>query len=371
MTENSKFKLVVVGQTPPPFNGQTKMIEVMLNGLRGKVDLRFVRMEFSDSVSSAGKFSVGKIGHLLGLIVRAWKALGFRRNCFLYYPPASPNFIPVLRDILFLLAVRPFCRGLILHFHAGGVSRYAGEHHVLRFFMQLAYGRMDLGIVNGASCPDDPGYFKAKKTAIIPHGIDMEIALTKQASCKSDCLHILNVGIHTEEKGLFALLDTANELANRNSNFIMHTVGMWYSDEEERRFLELRKTYGLENQVICCGQKTGEDLWQEYAWADVLFFPTHYSWETMGIVQLEAMAHALPVVASDWQGPKDVVIEGVTGFLCPYDQPKVFADCLEKLTDDEWLRSRMGQAGLKRYQTNYTETVFINRLEEEFSALLH
>ena len=78
------LKLVVVGQTPPPFNGQAKMIEIMLNGLSRQHDIRFVRMGFSDSISMAGKFSPSKIFHLFGLMVRSWKALGIKRERYLY-----------------------------------------------------------------------------------------------------------------------------------------------------------------------------------------------------------------------------------------------------------------------------------------------
>ena len=197
----SNLKLVMVGQTPPPFNGQAKMIAVMLAGLSEQHDIRFVRMGFSDSVSTAGKFAFGKIGHLAGLVCRTLRALGVGRERYLYYPPASPNLIPVLRDILFLLTVRPFAKGLILQFHAGGVSRYAENHPVLRFFLRLAYGRMSLGIVQGASCPDDPGYFKARTAAIIPYGVDISPGLFTGKRPNSSRFRVLYVGIHTEDKG--------------------------------------------------------------------------------------------------------------------------------------------------------------------------
>lgn len=369
MNKISKIKLVIVGQTPPPYNGQAKMIAVMLGGLTGKMDVRFVRMEFSDSVSTAGKFTCGKIFHLFGLMGRTWKALGLGKTRYLYYPPASPNLIPVLRDILFLLAVRPFSKGLILQFHAGGVSRFAAHHPFLRFFLRLAYGRMSLGIVQGASCPDDPGYFKAKAVAIIPYGIDVDVQELDAPRPITDALRILYVGIHTEEKGLFTLLETARELERRGADFLIHTVGKWYTQEEEDRFYAKRKAFGLDDKVACLGQKTGDDLWAAYRWADGLFFPTRYPWETMGIVQLEAMAHGLPVVASDWQGPKDVVIDGVTGFLCPHDQPKRFADRLELLVADRNFRKKMGAAGRERYQSFYTEECFIDRLVAAFETL--
>ena len=371
MGDNSNIKLVVVGQTPPPYNGQAKMIKVMLDGLSSLLEVRFVRMAYSDSVSTAGKFFLGKILHLLALVGRSWKALGLGRKRYLYYPPASPNFIPAVRDILFLLAVRPFCRGLILQFHAGGISHYARSHPVLDFFLKKAYGKMALGIVQGASCPDDPGYFGAERHAIVPYGLDIDVVKPRldAAAPVASVLRILYVGIHTEAKGLFTLLETAKLLLKQAVEFEIHTLGRWYMDAEKERFEQLRSEYGLENRVHSLGQKTGDALLAAYDWADVFFFPTHYPWETMGIVQLEAMAHGLPVIASDWQGPKDVVLDEDTGFLRPHNRPDLFAECLKRLARDAVLRNRLGRAGLERYRSMYTEAAFIGRFVEELSHL--
>ncbi|HSR87708.1 MAG TPA: glycosyltransferase family 4 protein [Pontiella sp.] len=369
MNDKPKLQLVMVGQTPPPFNGQAKMIEVLLKGLSDRYDTRFVRMQFSDSVSMAGKFAPGKIIHLFALVFRAWKALGVKRDRYLYYPPASPNLIPILRDILFLMAVRPFSKGLILHFHAGGVSRYAQRHPLLRQLLRLAYGRMSLGIVQGASCPDDPGFFHAKAKAVVPHGIDVKGRASDSEGKSDGRLHILYVGIHTRDKGLFTLLDTAKELVDRKVDFAIHTVGRWYTRKEEERFLQTVKQQCLQDYIFCRGEQIGDELEQAYAWADVFLFPTRYPWETMGIVQLEAMAHGLPVVATDWQGPRDVVIDRQTGFLCRPDHACDFADRIQQLAIDPGLRKAMGTAAQKKYQSFYTADAYMRRMNAVLEQL--
>jgi glycosyltransferase involved in cell wall biosynthesis len=61
------------------------------------------------------------------------------------------------------------------------------------------------------------------------------------------------------------------------------------------------------------GLKTGTELASYYAMADVFVFPSR--WETFGIVMIEAMACGTPVAAYPCQGPKDVIDEGVTGYM--------------------------------------------------------
>jgi glycosyltransferase involved in cell wall biosynthesis len=103
--------------------------------------------------------------------------------------------------------------------------------------------------------------------------------------------------------------------------------------------------------------------------------------ETFGLVLVEALASGLPVVASDWDGYRDLVADGETGFLVPtimvggatadatsrlqleeinYDHflaecsQAAAVDCVRaaeaftRLIDDEALRRRMGEAGRRR-----------------------
>lgn len=72
----------------------------------------------------------------------------------------------------------------------------------------------------------------------------------------------------------------------------------------------LQRRYG---HVTFTGALTGEPLAEHYASADVFVFPSRT--DTFGLVLLEAMACGLPVAAYPVTGPKDVVIDGVTGWL--------------------------------------------------------
>jgi glycosyltransferase involved in cell wall biosynthesis len=365
---NNSRKLIVVGQTPPPFNGQAKMIQCMIDGLKEEFDLFHIRMAYSDSVVSAGKLNLSKIAHLFHLIGETRRALKAYPGAVLYYPPASPNLVPVLRDIIFLCAVRPCAGKTVFHFHSGGVSEFIKRHPWLKRIAGKAYFEADAAVELGASCFRDGAALQARETFVVPNGA--AVPVRKEGRCeKFTGVKILYVGIHTEEKGLFTLLETAAELKRRRVPFKIRTAGLWYTKDEQARFEEQRDRSGLENDVETVGQKTGEDLWALYAWADLFLFPTFYSWETFGIVQLEAMAYALPVVASDWAGPRDVVLHGQTGFLCSPRDSTAFADAIQRLAENPELRLSMGAAGRKRYEHLFTAEQFVQNMKQVFNKV--
>ena len=66
-------------------------------------------------------------------------------------------------------------------------------------------------------------------------------------------------------------------------------------------------------KVEFVGYKTGAELAYYYNLADVFVFPS--KWETFGLVMIEAMACGTPVAAYNCQGPKDVIDQGITGFM--------------------------------------------------------
>lgn len=72
----------------------------------------------------------------------------------------------------------------------------------------------------------------------------------------------------------------------------------------------LREHY---QDVTFTGYKTGSELAQYYQCADVFVFPS--SWDTFGIVMLEAIACGTPIAAYPVPGPQDIVECGINGYL--------------------------------------------------------
>lgn len=82
--------------------------------------------------------------------------------------------------------------------------------------------------------------------------------------------------------------------------------------------------------------------------------------EPFGRVLIEAMACGVPVVAMDDPGPRDIVIPGETGLLCPPDANKI-ADAFVNLLDLPERREALGEAGRDRVKSCFS---LVNQREE-------
>ena len=94
---------------------------------------------------------------------------------------------------------------------------------------------------------------------------------------------------------------------------------------------------GLRRRVRCLGQISEEELVELYRAGTLFVMPNIVvpgDMEGFGIVMLEAGACGLPTLAADLEGIRDVINEGVNGWLAPPEDPSAFAARIESLLDD-------------------------------------
>jgi len=162
-----------------------------------------------------------------------------------------------------------------------------------------------------------------------------------------------------EQKGVGKLLAMLKILAQEFPDVRLMVMGK--REIYHRDFEPLARFQGVSDRVVATDYLSGHDLACAYAATDVFASPS-LCFDTFGLVNLEAMEHAKPVVATAFGGAPEVVVDGETGFVAnPFDVP-AYAAKIALLLRDEDLRRRMGEAGRRRLR----ERFLIERLTEEF-----
>ncbi len=367
--------ILIVGQTPPPYHGQAIMIERMLEGVYPDIKLYHVRMRFSDQIDDIGRFRIGKIYHLLQLILRTYH-LSLNRNIkILYYPPAGPKLVPVLRDIVFLIAVRWLFSVRIFDFHAAGLSGfYSQSKGVLKCLMKLAYFAPDAAIGASGQAAQDGRALGAKRAFVIPNGIeDHAGSLTSRSrpgTGHADPPVILYVGVLREDKGIMVMLEALRLLRNRGVPAFLQLVGHFGSAEFERIVREFIICHNIQEDVRLAGVLTGDDKWQAFRDADIFCFPSHFFAESFPVCLVEALSFGLPAVTTRWRGIPDIVGDGENGFLVSTGDAPAVAERLEQLIIDPGLRKAMGRVGRAKFEREYTLAQYHARLNAAFESII-
>ena len=114
----------------------------------------------------------------------------------------------------------------------------------------------------------------------------------------------------TEPRPVFAYLGRVAVEKNVESFLKLDLPGTKYVIGDGPDLAEMKRRYPA---VKFAGFKTGDDLAQHLAAADVFVFPSRT--DTFGLVVIEALACGVPVVAYPVRGPLDIIEDGETGCL--------------------------------------------------------
>lgn len=93
--------------------------------------------------------------------------------------------------------------------------------------------------------------------------------------------------------------------------------------------------------------------------------------EGFGLVVLEAMAVGRPVVASAIAPLDEIVLPGRTGFLADPDDPTSFADAIDALLRDSSLARRLGEAGRRRVEEEFSLTRMVESTLDVYRDIAH
>ncbi len=173
-------------------------------------------------------------------------------------------------------------------------------------------------------------------------------------------------------KGISLLIDATIRLKVINREAFSKIKVVILGDGPLRKKAENRiKKYGLENSVSLMGRVSKERVLQYLKESDIFCLPTIR--EHGGLAILEAMACGLPVITSNYGGPKYSVTEkcGIKIEVDNYEQyVNDLASALEKLILDESLRKKMGLEARERILQEFSLQALERKILRIYSGIL-
>ena len=367
-----KIRVLVIGQTPPPFGGQALMIQALLDGQYKNAELFHVRLDFSKNFDDMGSFKFYKFWGLFKAILQTWFYRFYHNTSVIYYGPAGPNKIAMIRDMILLARTRFLFRHAILHTHAGGTSKlYKDLNPVVKFFYRIAFFKPTALITLTDYSHGDDIVLKPKKVFVVPNGIKdnfEEYSKTHSKYSKEE-IELLYVGAMYEERGIVELIESLGIVRNSGVNAKLKLMGVFISQDFELAIKKNIANLELDDYVSFTGSKINDEKWEIFFNTDIFCFPTYVPSETFGIVLIESMQFEIPLVATRWNGIPFVVNDGANGFLVePRNSGNMAARIIE-LAKNEELRTKFGQSGRNKFLAEYSIDRFRINMDNVFGSL--
>ncbi len=215
----------------------------------------------------------------------------------------------------------------------------------------------------------DSKLVKEKKTDLLPgSGIDTEKfkPVTREVR-KAKTLHFLFIARLIRDKGLVEYVEAARMLKAKYPDVVCNILGTYYLGNPTavtQDEIEMWKKEGIINYLGAT-----DDVSSVIAEHDCVVLPSYR--EGLSRVLLEGASMGKPIVTTDVPGCRDVVDDGINGYLCEVKDADSLAKQMEKvllLSEDE--RREMGQRGREKVIAEFDEKIVIEKYRAAISSIL-
>jgi glycosyltransferase involved in cell wall biosynthesis len=208
---------------------------------------------------------------------------------------------------------------------------------------------------------------------VIPNGIDVDrfggavdrTAIRRRFGLAPEAKIILSVGNIRPIKGYDFLIDAFASIAREDPTFVLVIAG---SDMfgQAAGLRNRAAGYGLGDRFLFT--EFIPDIETLYAAADV--FALSSVTEGFSLTTVEAMASRLAVVSTDCLGPRDIITDGVDGYIIPGRDPAVFGRRMAELLADESRRKTLGEAARRTAERRFAIRESVAKFETLFASLV-
>ena len=229
---------------------------------------------------------------------------------------------------------------------------------------------VDALIVNSKDTLNQANNMLSKKllpyVIALPCGDNFSVVEKNYKDYNKEKLKIIFVGNISQQKGLHILLKAIHIV---DKKITLSVIGR---EDIELRYINNIKKYiainKLESRIKFHGLLSGENLKEQYLRHDVFVLPSVN--EAYGIVFLEAMQFGLPVIGYNLGGAKEIIEDGVNGYLIDSEDHKRLAEIITLLDSDRKLFKKMSEVAQDKYSKHPTWDESNNKIRVFLQSLI-
>ena len=175
-----------------------------------------------------------------------------------------------------------------------------------------------------------------------------------------DAIDFIFVARVMKEKGIDQYLEAAEYIINKYPNTRFHICGA--CDEDYEQVLQEKSRSGV---IIYHG--IVKDMRPIYEMSCCTIHPTFYP-EGMSNVLLESCASARPIITTNRPGCREIIDDGINGFMCRQQDSKDLVDKIERfLALSPAERKQMGLLGRQKVEREFDRSIVINKYMMELA----
>jgi len=249
------------------------------------------------------------------------------------------------------------CRKILVTEH----SSFSAYNSVYKLIARILYKKITLLTV---PTQDDSIYYSSQgiKNSYLPN----PLSFFPQNPSNLQNKVVLNVGRLTDDKRHELLINLWSMTKGKDKNWKLNIIG---KGENAEKLKKLILTLKLEKCVFLL--PTTKEIESEFTSASIFALTSKN--EGFGLVLAEAMASGVPCISFNCpSGPKDIIADGITGYLIDEGDERSFVNHLDELMENENLRRTLGtkaRIDIKRFDERTVSEKLNSLIKTHFAVI--
>jgi L-malate glycosyltransferase len=189
-----------------------------------------------------------------------------------------------------------------------------------------------------------------KEVFVTPFGVDLAKFKPMPEKRATEKLTIGTVKALSDKYGIADLINAFAIVHQKHANTDLLIVG---DGPQRAEYEQLTARLGIANVTTFTGRVPNDQVPDYINRMAIFGVPSTEDSESFGVAAVESMACGVPAVVSNVGGLPEVVLEGVTGYVVPKQNPEQLAKAILQLLENEENRNEMGLKGISHVREHY------------------